>query len=169
MTAVRTSSAASSPSRGGRSAGSAAPRDRTRRLHLVRSVTSRELGWRATIAVCVIGSFAALVVSVAIQAQRISLQEEADRIAAKTAVARDRSRQLRIEVIQAESPEQILGAARRAGMVDPGPIAMVPAATTGPATTDPSAPSSVAPPPAGVTHTPRSAGTAGDRQAAARG
>lgn len=102
-------------------------RERPVRLWLVRPSAPRELGWRATVAVCVIGSFAALVASVAVQGQRISLQEEADRIAARTAVAKDRNRQLRIEIIQAESPGHVLDVARKAGMVDPGPIALIPA------------------------------------------
>ena len=53
------------------------------------------------------GSFAALVASVAIQSQRIALQEEADRLVEQTAEARDHNRDLRISVIQAESPEHV--------------------------------------------------------------
>lgn len=142
MTAVRTVS-----SRGVRERPA---RERSARLRLVLPAAPRELGWRATIAVCVVCSIGALGVSVAVQGQRISLQEDADRIASRTAVARDRNRQLRIEVIQAESPEHILDAARKAGMVEPGPIAVIPAAVppegTPPATV-PSAPTAQSTPP----------------------
>ncbi|UDY35971.1 hypothetical protein [Dermatobacter hominis] len=102
------------------------------RLRLIRrdgDRRRRDIGWRATVALCVVGSFAALVASVAIQSQRIALQEEADRVSARTAVAEDRNRELRIAVVQAESPEHVLEVARDAGLVEPGPIAVVPAAT----------------------------------------
>lgn len=102
-------------------------REHAARLRLVPPATRRSRGWQATVLMCVVGFFAALVMSVAIQGQRIALQEQADRIAHRTAQARDRNRSLRIEVIQAESPEQVLGAARSAGLVDPGPVALIPA------------------------------------------
>lgn len=103
-------------------------------LRLVGPLTGRDLGWRTTVVVCVVGTLVALVVSVAIQGQRISLQEEADRIAVRTARAQDDNRALRIAVVEAESPGQVLDAAHRAGMIEPGPIAVIPAAAD-PATT----------------------------------
>jgi len=101
------------------------------RLRLVRRGRTRrsDIGWRATVVVCIVGSFAALVASVAIQGQRIAVQEEADRVSAATAEAYDRNRDLRIEVVQAESPEHVLEVARAAGLVEPGPIGVVPAVT----------------------------------------
>lgn len=85
---------------------------------------------------CIVGTFAALVASVAIQSQRIALQDDADRVAARTAEAHDRNRELRIEVIQAEAPEHVLDVARAAGLVEPGPIAVVPAVTVAPSAPD---------------------------------
>lgn len=101
------------------------------RLRLVRRgrPRRRDIGWQATVALCIIGTFAALVGSVAIQGQRIAVQEEADRIAVRTAEAQDRNRDLRIQVIQAESPEHVLEVARSAGLVEPGPIGVIPAVT----------------------------------------
>jgi hypothetical protein len=102
------------------------------RLRLIRrdgTRRRRDIGWRATVALCIVGSFAALVASVAIQSQRIALQEAADSVATRTATAEDRNRELRIAVVQAESPEHVLEVARDAGLVEPGPIAVVPAAT----------------------------------------
>ncbi len=89
----------------------------------------RDIGWRAIVVICIVGTFAALVGSVAIQSQRIALQEEADKIAAATARAHDRNRDLRIEVIQAESPQNVLDGASTAGLVEPGPVAVVPSVT----------------------------------------
>jgi len=104
------------------------------------------MGWRATVVLCIIGTFAALVASVAIQGQRIALQEHADRIAARTAAAEDANRDLRIEVVGAESPEHVLDVARSAGLVEPGPIAVVPAAVPAAVSTvpapDPAVPAS---------------------------
>lgn len=130
------------------------------RLRLIARGTgrSREIGWRATVVFCVLGSFAALVASVAIQSQRIALQEEADRLVEQTAEARDHNRDLRIAVIQAESPEHVLEVARAQGLVEPGPIAVVPAVTSPPAAeassptgadTAPSEPSPSEPSPSG--------------------
>lgn len=139
---------------------SAGPRLR----HIARSTgRSREIGWRATVVFCVLGSFAALVASVAIQSQRIALQEEADRLVERTAEARDHNRDLRIAVIQAESPEHVLEVARAQGLVEPGPIAVVPAVTSppsaevssptgadpAPSEPSPTAPSSTEPSPSG--------------------
>lgn len=115
------------------------------RLRLVRPLPGRELGWTATIALCVIGLFGALVVSVAIQGQRIALQEEADRVTSRTAEARDRNRQLRIDLVQAESPERVLAGARSAGMVEPGPVAMIPAASASDAVATTTVPTATAP------------------------
>ena len=130
------------------------------RLRLIARSTgrSREIGWRATVVFCVLGSFGALVGSVAIQSQRIALQEEADRLVERTAEARDHNRDLRIAVIQAESPEHVLEVARAQGLVEPGPIAVVPAVTSPPAAeassptgadTAPSEPSPSEPSPSG--------------------
>lgn len=98
------------------------------RLRPVARGARHEIGWRATVVLCVVGTFAALVASVAIQGQRIALQEEADRVAARTVDALDRNRDLRIDVIEAESPAHVLEVARSSGLVEPGPIAVVPAA-----------------------------------------
>lgn len=97
----------------------------------------RDMGWRAIVTICIVGTFAALVVSVAIQSQRIALQEEADKVAAATARAHDRNRDLRIEVIQAESPAHVLEGAGTAGLVEPGPIAVIPSVTVAPEPTRP--------------------------------
>lgn len=103
------------------------------RLSLVRVARHRQdIGWRAVVLLCIVGTFAALVASVAIQGQRIALQEDADRIAAHMVEEQDRNRDLRIEVVQAESPQHVLEAARASGLVEPGPIAVVPAAIPGP-------------------------------------
>jgi hypothetical protein len=76
---------------------------------------------------CGIAFFAALVVSVFIQGERIKTQERADKVAARTEQAQDRHRRLRVDVAEAESPVHILDAARGLGMVEPGPAAAVPA------------------------------------------
>lgn len=96
-----------------------------------------DIGWRAIVTICIVGTFAALVMSVAIQSQRIALQEEADKVAAATARAHDHNRDLRIEVIQAESPEHVLEGAGTAGLVEPGPIAVIPSVTVARASTSP--------------------------------
>jgi hypothetical protein len=144
VTAVRARSTSShAPSRG-RSRSTARPTPggaagpRLRLVHPTGRRVGRDIGWRATVTLCVVGCFAALVASVAIQGQRIALQEEADRVAERTAAAEDRNRELRIAVVQAESPEHVLEVARAAGLVEPGPIAVVPAATV-PTTTTPTA------------------------------
>ena len=136
MTAVRSprsrdaSSAASGRARPRPSARPLPQESAGPRLRLIRREgRRRDIGWRATVVLCIVGSFAALVASVAIQSQRIALQEEADVIASRTAAAHDRNRELRIAVVQAESPEHVLQVARDAGLVEPGPIAVVPAAT----------------------------------------
>ena len=90
-----------------------------------------ETAWRTVLAVCVVAFFATLVLSVAIQGERITTQEQADRIEARMAAAQDRHRNLRVAVAQAESPSRILEAARGLGMVEPGPIAAVPAGPLG--------------------------------------
>ena len=77
---------------------------------------------------CAVGFFATLVVSVAIQGERIKTQERADLIAQRMEDAQVEHRDLRVQVAQAESPQEILEAARELGMVEPGPIAAVPAA-----------------------------------------
>ncbi len=106
------------------------------RLRIVGRRRGRDIGWQATVVLCIVGSFAALVASVAIQSQRIALQDDADRVAARTAEAHDRNRELRIEVIQAEAPEHVLEVARAEGLVEPGPIAVVPAVTVPPTAPD---------------------------------
>lgn len=130
MTAVRSATPRSDSS----------PRRPPVRLRIApRRRARRDLGWRATVVLCIVGGFAAMIASVAIQGQRIALQEEADKVAARTAAAEDRNRDLRIEVIQAESPAHVLDVARAAGLIEPGPIAVVPAAVAAPATTAPAA------------------------------
>jgi hypothetical protein len=98
------------------------------RLTLLRAAgAAPELGWRSLLMCCAIGFFATMVASVAIQGARIQTQEQADHIASRMQVEQDRHRDLRVAVAQAESPGHILDAARGLGMVEPGPIAAVPA------------------------------------------
>ena len=106
------------------------------------AVDRRELGWRTVLVCCAVGFFATLVVSVAIQGERIKTQERADLIAHRMEEAQVEHRDLRVQAAQAESPQQILEAARELGMVEPGPIAAVPAAET--ALPTPPAPDTVA-------------------------
>jgi hypothetical protein len=86
-----------------------------------------ETAWRTLFVACVVAFFATLILSVAIQGERITAQDQADRIEARMAAAQERHRNLRVTVAQAESPSRILEAARGLGMVEPGPIAAVPA------------------------------------------
>jgi cell division protein FtsL len=95
-----------------------------------------ERAWRTMLVACGVLFFATLVLSVAIQGERIKAQEQADRIEARMAAATERHRDLRVAVAQAESPARILEAARSLGMVEPGPIAAVPAAVPTPTPQD---------------------------------
>ena len=112
----------SSPSsqRGSRAAGRSVPQESTGpRLRLVGApkVSGRVvLAWGAAL------FFVVLAGSVAIQAQRIEAQHRLDRIDAELIAAREEQRQLRAEVAVAESPSQVMQAARGLGMVDPGPV-----------------------------------------------
>jgi hypothetical protein len=108
-----------------------------------------ELGWRTVLVCCAVGFFATLVASVAIQGERIQTQERADQIAARMEAAQERHRDLRVQVAEAESPGHVLDAARALGMVEPGPLAAVPAAVA--ATTN--APSTTVPPSTGSSTT----------------
>ncbi len=112
----------SSPSsqRGSRAAVRSVPQESTGpRLRLVGAprVSGRVvLAWGAAL------FFVVLAGSVAIQAQRIEAQHRLDRIDAELIAAREQQRQLRAEVAVAESPSQVMQAARGLGMVDPGPV-----------------------------------------------
>lgn len=93
----------------------------------LRVAAGPETGWRSIMVCCVVAFFLTLVLAVAIQGERIRAQERSDRIASRTAVELERQRELRVSVAEAESPGRILEAARALGMVEPGPIAAVPA------------------------------------------
>jgi len=93
----------------------------------LRVAAGPETGWRSIMVCCVVAFFLTLVLAVAIQGKLIRAQERSDRIASRTAVELEPQRDLRVSVAEAESPGRILEAARALGMVEPGPIAAVPA------------------------------------------
>jgi cell division protein FtsL len=88
-------------------------------------------GWARRLAAVGAVVFAALVLAVAIQGERIRTQERYDAVRAELLRSDERNRDLRVAVAQAESPEVVLDAARDLGMVEPGPIVAVPAAPVG--------------------------------------
>lgn len=114
MTAVR------SPSRPGARAQEA---DRPR----LRVVPPAERGWGPLVLFCVIAFLVTMAAAVFVQGERIRSQERSDELTTLIDRAGEQARRLRVDVATAESPERILGAARAQGMVDPGPVAAVPA------------------------------------------
>lgn len=67
-------------------------------------------------------SFAFLFCAVAIQSQRISGQQEIDRLSNDISIEQDVYRSLRAQVAEREAPERITAEAEKLNMMEPGPV-----------------------------------------------
>lgn len=93
----------------------------------LRVVPPPERGWGPLVLFCVVAFLLTVAASVFVQGERIREQERSDQLNADIRRAEEQSRRLGVEVARAESPERILGEARSLGMVEPAPVAAVPA------------------------------------------
>jgi len=81
--------------------------------------------------------FVMLMGLVTISAQRVEGQQQLDALQSRLAVVHNTNRELRADVAEAESPEVVLDAASKLGLVEPGPIVplepgkMVPSSESG--------------------------------------
>ena len=70
----------------------------------------------------VLSSFAFLFGAVAIQSQRISGQQEIDRLSEEISTQQDIYHSLRAQVAEREAPERITAEAEKLNMMEPGPV-----------------------------------------------